>query len=332
MKTERILTLLILALLALGALLVQTGHLRLGPIAGTVIRTSVNLQVPPLTDPAMIRRGAAYYEIVCATCHASPLSPDRADHLRLTPPAPNLHLRTTDWLPEVLFLTVKHGIPNTAMPAWPARNRDDEVWSMVAFLQALPDLDAATYAALSGRDADTKTAPAPVALCVRCHGSTGRGDASGAFPRLDIQNAAYLLDSLRAYRAGQRQSGFMAGIVGTLDEADMALLADYFAAPQPPPTLPDLPATVTGGGTRPPVAACIACHDPNDVARPAFPRLSGQYPGYLATQLRLFAQDPFTRGGGPFARLMREIAQDLTEAEILAAAIWYGQAGKVLAD
>lgn len=200
---------------------------------------------------------------------------------------------------------------------------------MVAFLQVLPDLDAATYAALSGRDADAKTAPAPAALCVRCHDPTGRGDASGAFPRLDIQNATYLLDSLRAYRAGQRQSGFMAGIVGTLDEGDMALLADYFAAPQPPQTLP---ASVTSGDTRHPVVACIACHDPTEVARPAFPRLSGQYPGYLATQLRLFAQDPFTRGGGPFVRLMQEIAQDLTEAEILAAATWYGQAERNRAE
>jgi hypothetical protein len=31
------------------------------------------------------------------------------------------------------------------MPAWPAPQRDDEVWAMVAFLGVFPDLDAEAY-------------------------------------------------------------------------------------------------------------------------------------------------------------------------------------------
>ena len=50
--------------------------------------------------------------------------------------------------PEMLFQVIKGGIPDTAMPGWPALGRDDEVWIMVAFLEKLPILDANQYRAL----------------------------------------------------------------------------------------------------------------------------------------------------------------------------------------
>ena len=42
------------------------------------------------------------------------------------------------------------------MPAWPVPDRDDEVWSMVAFLRVLPELDIESYRLLSRGE----TAPA----------------------------------------------------------------------------------------------------------------------------------------------------------------------------
>lgn len=321
MRIERLLTAAILALLLLGAIAVQSGLLPLGPLASKAIQISSNLKVPVLDDPAIIQRGAAHYEIVCAGCHASPAAPNQANHLRLTPPAPRLHLRSDDWLPEVVFLTVKHGVPNTAMPAWPAQGRDDEVWSMVAFLQVLPDLDAASYTALARRDAGAGRGAA--SLCSRCHGATGQGDGAGAFPRLDIQSADYLLSSLQAYRDGTRQSGFMTGIAGALGNAEMLQLSQFFAGHQldaPPVAGPSL---VTNGDLARHLPACSGCHGTADPGRAAFPSLYGQSADYLAAQLRLFAQDPFTRGGGPFVDLMRQVSQGLTEADILAVAEWY---------
>lgn len=264
-------------------------------------------------------------KIVCAGCHSRPVAPYRADHLRLTPPAPKLHLRRDGWLPEVLFLVVKHGIPNSAMPAWPAVERDDEIWSMVAFLQVLPDLDATTYSALSGLHANPAAGPRSVAICARCHGVIVRGDSTGAFPRLDIQSAEYLLSSLQAYQDGQRQSGFMVGITGALDDADMKTLADYFSTSQADHAPFAPPSVVIEGNMARRFQACAACHGPLGVARPAFPNLAGQSDDYLAIQLRLFAQDPFTRGGGPFVHLMRQAGRNLTEADILEAAEWYGK-------
>ncbi len=49
------------------------------------------------------------------------------------------------------------------------------------------------------------------------------------------------------------------------------------------------------------VAACQGCHGANAVRQQlGFPRIAGQYPGYLEDQLRLFANEE-GRGGGRFA-------------------------------
>ena len=65
------------------------------------------------------------------------------------------------WNPEELLYLVKHGIKFTGMPAWTALQRDDEVWAVVAFLRALPGMDADDYArlVLTGRLPAPETRP-----------------------------------------------------------------------------------------------------------------------------------------------------------------------------
>jgi cytochrome c553 len=46
-------------------------------------------------------------------------------------------------------MIVQHGVKYSGMPSWPTRTREDEVWSMVAFLRQLPKLDAKAYADLT---------------------------------------------------------------------------------------------------------------------------------------------------------------------------------------
>lgn len=323
-RVERWITAAVVALIALAAVLAQVGILDPVAAGGRLVGSVVGVAAPDLDDPAMIRRGAGHYEQFCANCHASPDRPERAAALELTPPPPALHARDDEWPPELLFARVLHGVPNTAMPAWPAREREDEVWAMVAFLRVLPELDAADYTALAGVDAVPEGTDAVVARCANCHGVDGRGVGDGAFPRLDILSEAYIRNTLEAFRSGARQSGFMQAATAGLKDEELAALAAHFAGAPVDGTAPP-PALIAHGIPERRIPACGACHGPPEPARPAFPNLAGQDEPYLLNQLRLFAEGK--RGGGPYVTLMQEAVRQLKPEHMAEAAAWYAAAG-----
>jgi mono/diheme cytochrome c family protein len=63
----------------------------------------------------------------------------------LNPPTPNLSDAVKDWTPRQLFWIVKHGVKMTAMPSFGATHTDEEVWSIVAFIEKLPGMSAERY-------------------------------------------------------------------------------------------------------------------------------------------------------------------------------------------
>src|SRR5690606_13090763 len=176
----------------------------------SVTLRSLGTEAPALDDPERIQRGAGHYELVCATCHGSPAREPEEFAQHLTPRPPPLLDQMQRWRPLArTFWTVKHGIKRTAMPAWPTQLRDDEVWDLVAFIEAMPKLTAGQYRQLAGdRRGD---------ICANCHGDDGRG--RGAVPRLDIQSPAYLAAALRAFRDGTRASGMMLSAASGLTDA-----------------------------------------------------------------------------------------------------------------
>lgn len=335
-----------LGLINIGA---STGHWAITDwFLHTAMRQSVRFRAdapPPEDYPtrAMIRRGAGHYETGCAYCHGSPASPRSIVVREMTPEPPHLSERVEEWSASDLFWIVKHGVKFTGMPAWPARSREDEIWSIVAFLEAMPELDPQEYRALAYGDdngspdlqqalADADLAP--LANCVRCHGRDGRGSASGAFPRLDIQSATYLRDAMQAYIDGQRFSGIMQEALFGLDPATLDRLAEYFAGggggpASTPPAGSDPEKLESGrviamhGIPDKNVGACSGCHDQaQGRGRPDFPSLSGQYRAYLEMQLELFTSEA-ARGGGTFVHLMEEASHALEEEDISAVAAWY---------
>ena len=75
-------------------------------------------------------------------------------------------------------------------------------------------------------------APAKAAMCVACHGVGGAKTLAPNYPKLNGQNKAYLADSLKAYRSGDRKAGnaaIMAGQAAGLSDADIEQLADYYS-------------------------------------------------------------------------------------------------------
>lgn len=306
---------------------------------------ALGIAVPALDAPWQVAAGLGHYEGACQPCHGAPGRARNPLVRGMLPEPPYLPEHVHEWTPAQLFWVVKNGLKYTGMPAWPAPSRDDEVWAVVAALLLFPHLDGPGYVRLLQGGAAQPIAAADsarliatagpageaVVACARCHGLDGAGGGAGAFPRLAGQSEAYLLDSLRAFALGGRQSGFMQPVAGALDENQMRKLAAYFAGrravpPAPPPADPARlargQAIAMAGLPAKGVPACVTCH--GDEARrrnPLFPNVDGQFAPYLAQQLRLFAGGG--RGGTRLAMLMEAAVKGLDEGEIQAAAHYY---------
>jgi cytochrome c553 len=305
------------------------------------------VHAPPLADEALVVRGAGHYEIGCLPCHGGPGRIVPPVMAAMTPPPPMLTDRMARWTPEQLFSIVKHGIKFTGMPAWPAQQRDDEVWAMVAFLRRMPQLDAGAYRRLVYGDAGSSSdsspslpttgSQAPPAVvrnvCWRCHGLDGTGRDADAFPSLAGQRAGYLYGSLRAFADRQRFSGIMSGIAAGLDDDDMRGAAMYYASVQSregrrsgdPPALARGAEIASRGVPDRDIPACAECHGPTDRPKnPAYPMLAGQHVRYLQQQLQLLQQR--RRGGTVNVGLMHVFVDRLRQDEIRDVTFFYGSA------
>ena len=102
-----------------------------------------DLAVPNLDDPQLILKGAGQYAAMCTGCHLAPGMADSEIRPGLYPQPPELSKFRSD--PHEAFWVIKHGIKMSAMPAWGGSHDDATIWSMVAFLQKLPDLSPGQY-------------------------------------------------------------------------------------------------------------------------------------------------------------------------------------------
>lgn len=112
--------------------------------------------------------------------------------------------------------------------------------AMTPLAQALSDADiqnlAVYYAGLSCKAAaggkaggDAAAGKALAKNCSACHGETGIG-SNPAWPILAGQKPGYLVNVLKAFRAGLRKDPMMAGVSRGLSDTDIANLAAYYAA------------------------------------------------------------------------------------------------------
>ncbi|MEL7292794.1 MAG: c-type cytochrome [Pseudomonadota bacterium] len=79
---------------------------------------------------------------------------------------------------------------------------------------------------------DIEAGKAKAAVCAACHGADGMAVIPG-YPHLKGQNEQYLVSSLNAYKAKQRNGGLAAVMqaqAAMLSDADIANLAAYYAS------------------------------------------------------------------------------------------------------
>lgn len=75
-------------------------------------------------------------------------------------------------------------------------------------------------------------APPAAASCAACHGPAGISSLD-VYPNLAGQKETYLLNQLRAYRAGDRPNPMMQSVLMALEDDTLQALAAYYASLPP---------------------------------------------------------------------------------------------------
>ena len=82
----------------------------------------------------------------------------------------------------------------------------------------------------SAQDATALRSRALAATCANCHGTGGRAVENAAVPGLAGLPAAYLIEQMRAFKAGTRPATVMHQLAKGYSDAQIDQLAAHFAA------------------------------------------------------------------------------------------------------
>jgi mono/diheme cytochrome c family protein len=129
-------------------------HWALTQVRSASINRYAHDQPPPainINEPATVQAGAkAFAAHGCVNCHGAPGVSWAKFSEGLHPDPPDLKEIVDHRTPAQLFWVVRNGINMTGMPSFAlAGVKDDEIWSIVAFLKKLPSVSEADYKAWS---------------------------------------------------------------------------------------------------------------------------------------------------------------------------------------
>lgn len=133
-------------------------YLMLGKVRSVEVN-SKPVEAPELNFAELVPLGAAHFQGACAVCHGAPGRPVNPIFENMLPPPPDLQEHAHDWTREQLFWIARHGMQFTGMPAWSGARRDDEIWAVVAFLEALPNMTEADYRRFAGGHSEDQPYP-----------------------------------------------------------------------------------------------------------------------------------------------------------------------------
>ncbi len=160
--------------------------------------------------------------------------------------------------------------------------------------------------------AQQKSAQALIGACSRCHGEDG--NASGQYPNLAGQQAAYTVKQLMDFKSGARKNTQMSPFVGVLSEEDMRTLGEYYAGEYAKKQR-SVDEDLAKEGEK--IAAdlnCASCHQKNYRGVETIPRLARQNRVYLVNQMKAFRDGKRTNDNGLKTTLMQNLSDDQIKA------------------
>lgn len=103
----------------------------------SIMSRSGDIEPPSdLADAERVARGLTGFESMCSHCHTPPGAKPTPVAKNLNPEPPEMQDMGKHLTPAYTFWAVKHGIKMTGMPAWGGVHTDDELWDVVAAVQA----------------------------------------------------------------------------------------------------------------------------------------------------------------------------------------------------
>ena len=115
--------------------------------------------MPNPLDPTPLNVAEArdHFADHCAICHANDGSGKTMINEGLYPPAPDLRDRDTQQLSDGELLSIiKNGIRMTGMASYGKVHKDDEIWSLVAFVERLQKMTPEQYKQMGQAAAATR--------------------------------------------------------------------------------------------------------------------------------------------------------------------------------
>jgi len=134
--------------------------------------------------------------------------------------------------------------------------------------------------------------PQKLELCVACHGPQGNSQ-NPLIPSLAGQPRVFLENQLVIIREGLREIPQMKGLLDSLKDADLVVLAGYFST-QTPIRVPTSvsSATYQRGQDIAARMRCGTCHLPDYAGQQQVPRLAGQQEAFLLFAMKQFRDHP----------------------------------------
>lgn len=155
-------------------------------------------------------------------------------------------------------------------------------------------------------------------FCANCHGEEGISKTPEV-PNLAGQNAAYLLEQIRKFGAGERKDAFMQGLIKVLKDDERLQIAAFYASTKVPPSRAD--AALAQRGKVLYDKLCQRCHGEQARGSELFPRLAGQKVPYLQTSITRYRDGTGIRNN----QLMSIATSTLKNDDIVAVANYLTQ-------